>query len=329
MSFFSDHTDEYGDEDLHGTDSGGDDDSDSDASVSSFSSSELPDESFEPMPEHLTLPLELQQRILGQETSQFQLMWGTYRFVSRAWKEHVEFLAKTEWVTTGAFEYPGYMIRHPKDGKVFLCGFFEFLRLDGDTAVFQAECAREYHKNLVVACKATAPPDVQVCGFVHDVPIAGMEVEWKTLIITCPWRAIVGRVLAEELRVEAYRARTNRRMMTKVKRLRSGGMDKIGEALDLFAAHLHGAYAAVRKARLGRADKRGDERLKQARVAASWRLLAAGDESEEEEEEEDSDSNSSAERESDSDESSDEESGVYHLNLHHQSEDSDAYTPTQ
>ncbi|KAJ7512806.1 hypothetical protein B0H11DRAFT_1898087 [Mycena galericulata] len=253
--------------------------SESDGSISSFSESELPDSSFETMPEHLTLPLELQHNILSQETSQFAIMWGTYRFVCKAWKEHVEYLAKTEWVRTGAFSYEGYMIRDPEEGKVLLKGFFEFVRMDGDTAIFQDECAPEFHKAFVTACKATSPPDVEVCGIVHDVKIPGMSVHWKTLTITCPWRALVGRLLAEELRVDAYRARTNRVMMTKVKRLRSAGLEKVEEAVHLFAAHVHGAYEAVRKARLGRTDRRGDERLKHARVAASWRLMAREEES--------------------------------------------------
>jgi len=218
--------------------------------------------------------------------------------------------------------------RNEDEGKVFLSGFFEFLRMDGDTAVFQDECAPEYHKSFVRACKATSPPDVEICGFVHDVEIPDMSVDWKTLTITCPWRALVGRVLAEELRVEAYRAHTNRVMMSKVKRLRSDGFDKLEAAIHLFAAHVHGAYEAVRKARLGRTDKRGDERLKQARVAASWRLLAREENSGSEEGSEESEENEESEESKESDESDDsseesenedssesEESGVYRLNL--------------
>ncbi|KAJ7473471.1 hypothetical protein FB451DRAFT_1558680 [Mycena latifolia] len=251
--------------------------SDSGGSISSYSESENPNRTFDPMPEHLVLPLELHRLVLDLESSQFQLMWGTYRFVCKAWKEHIEYLARTEWIRTAAFDYPGYMTRDTRGNKVCLDGFFEFRRMDDDTAVFDTTCAKKYHKAMVKACKATAPPDVQVCGLVHDVPIPEMVVDWDALTITCPWRALVVRVLAEELRVDAYRARENKAMMTQVKRLPGGTMERIEAAIRLFATHVHGAYEAVRKERLGRVDKDGDERLKQARVAASYRMFAVDD----------------------------------------------------
>ncbi|KAJ7080925.1 hypothetical protein B0H15DRAFT_890496 [Mycena belliarum] len=260
--------------------------SDHEGSISSYSESENPDRSFDPMPSHLALPPELHRLVLSQESTQFQLMWGTYRFVCKAWKEHIEYLARTEWIQTAAFDYPGYMIRDAEENKVFLSGFFEFRRMDGDTAVFDTSCAPEYHKRLVQACKRTAPPDVQVCGFVHDVPITGMTVDWDALTLSCPWRAVVARVLSEELHVEAYRARTNKAMMTEVKRMRADPMFNLEAAFRLFGAHVHGAYEAVRKERLGRTDKAGDERLKHARVAASYRLLERDESSGEEEENE-------------------------------------------
>ncbi|KAJ7777381.1 hypothetical protein B0H16DRAFT_956009 [Mycena metata] len=257
-------------------------------SISEYSESEQPDRYFDPMPEHLVLPLELQSRILSLESSQFQLLWGTYRFVCKAWKEYIEHLAKTRWVRTGAFLYAGYMTRDAEENKVFLSGSFTFNRMEDDTVFFTDKCADKYRTAFIKACKATSPPDVELCGFVHDVEIPGMSVDWTTLTITCHWRSLVGRLFAEELRVEAHRHRTNKEMMTKVKRMPGDGMSKIEAAVRLFGKHVHGAYESVRRKRLGYTDKRGDERLKQARVAASWRLLEE-EEDEDVEEEEDED----------------------------------------
>ncbi|KAJ6460724.1 hypothetical protein DFH09DRAFT_1229804 [Mycena vulgaris] len=260
-------SEEYGSED---------EGSESDGSISSYSESEMPGRTFEPMPDHLVLPPELHRLVLSLESSQFQLMWGTYRFVSKAWKEHIEHLARTQWVRNATFSYRGYMIRDAEENKVFLNGCFEFRRMEGETAVFDMTCAEKYHKELVKACKGTSPPDVEVCGFVHDVPIPDMVIDWDALTLTCPWRTLVGRVLAEELRVEAYRARAHKALMTKVKRLPGDPMARVMAALELYGAHVHDAYEAVRKERLGRTDKRGDERLKEARVVASYRLLEQG-----------------------------------------------------
>ncbi|KAJ7156878.1 hypothetical protein C8R43DRAFT_407166 [Mycena crocata] len=269
--------------------------SDSDNSISSYSESERPDRTFEPMPEHLTLPNEVQCLILSSENSQFQLLWGTYRFVCKAWKAHIESLAERQWVRTGAFAYRGYMTRDSEENKVFLSGFFTFQRLEGDTAVFaDTECVDKYRKSLIKACKATAPPDVQVCGFVHDIEIPDMSVDWPALTITCPWRMFVGRILAEELRVEAYRAQRHKAMMTKVKRMPGDGLEKFQAALKLFGSHVHSSYEAVRKARIGYTDRDGDERLKHARVAAGWRLL---DEEREKDEDKDKDEEDSGEEE--------------------------------
>jgi hypothetical protein len=114
-----------------------DDGSDAEDAGSEYSGSESEseqpqaDRTFDPMPAHLTLPLELQSRILFLQDSQLQSVWGTYRFgayaffssffrarlsiimpVCRAWKEYIEHLAKTRWVRTGAFLYAGYMTVH-------------------------------------------------------------------------------------------------------------------------------------------------------------------------------------------------------------------------
>ncbi|KAJ6581061.1 hypothetical protein B0H19DRAFT_1113481 [Mycena capillaripes] len=289
---------EYEDEESGSEDAGSD--SEYDGSISSYSESEQPDRFFDPMPEHLTLPLELQFRILSLESSQFQLTWGTYRFVCSAWKEHIEYLSKKEWVRTGAFHYPGYMWRDAEGDKVYLGGCFSFERMDGDTAVFaDTGCADEYRKAYVKACKATSPPDVELCGFVHDVPIPGMAVDWDTLTITCPWRALVGRLFAEELRVVAYRAERNKAMMTAVKRMPGDGLEKFEAAFHLFAAHVHGAYEAVRRARLGYIDTAGDERLKMERVAASWREIEDESEAEGNEERDSAENEESEEEEND------------------------------
>ncbi|KAJ7230631.1 hypothetical protein GGX14DRAFT_411574 [Mycena pura] len=249
-----------------------DDGSESDGSISSYSDSEQPNRTFDSMPERLTLALELQRLVLSLETSQFQCTWGTYRFVCKAWKEYIMHLARTQWVRTAAFAYSGYMIRDAEYNKVFLSGFFSFKCMDGDTAVFRDECVEEHRVAFVKACKSTAPPDVEVCGFVHDVDIPSMSVDWDTLTITCPWRALVGRVLAEELRVEAYGAAKFKNLMTKVKRMRGNELERFTAALYLYAEHHHDSYESVRRERLGYADKEGDERLKHARVAASYRL---------------------------------------------------------
>ncbi|KAJ7513301.1 hypothetical protein B0H11DRAFT_1843736 [Mycena galericulata] len=259
----------------------GDFESDDDASsVSSFNENDMPSRSFDPMPAHLTLPVELHRVILSCETNRYHEPWGTYRFVCKTWKEHIEFLAKTEWIRDASFTYPGEMIWDPTVGKVSLSGDFTFQRLDGDLAVFRIlECAPEFKKDLIKACKRTSPPDVEIGDIVHDVEIPDMSVDWDNLTLTCPWRSVIGRVLAEELRVEAHRKLSHHAMMTTAKLARRrapGGQVDMNTMLDmfkLFANKSLDAYAAVRTARRGGADKKGDERLKMARHVASMRDL--------------------------------------------------------
>ncbi|KAF7357005.1 hypothetical protein MVEN_01037100 [Mycena venus] len=261
------------------------------------------------MPEHLVLPQELQCMIISLHSKEFLLLWGTYRAVCKAWREHVEYIAKTKWVHTGAFLYAGYMARDADQNKVFLSGSFNFQRIEGDNGVFtDTDCADKYRKAYVKACKATSPPDAELCGFVHDVKIPGMSVDWDTLTITCPWRALVDGVLAEELRVEAYRKTRFKALMTQVKRMPGDGLAKFQASLKLFGAHVHGAYEAVRKARLGYTDREGDERLKQGRVAASYRALEHEepeneDEEDEQENEDDEEDEEEVEEEDEEDES--------------------------
>lgn len=103
-----------------------------------------------------------------------------------------------------------------------------------------------------------------------------MVVDWDTLTITCPWRALVGRVLAEELKVVAHRARTLKTLLTKGKRLQRAGadiIDCIEPIAHMFAEHVSDAYSAVRTARRGHRDVAGDKRLQSARVMADMKLL--------------------------------------------------------
>ncbi|KAJ6593057.1 hypothetical protein B0H19DRAFT_12044 [Mycena capillaripes] len=236
----------------------------------------MPDRSFAPMPERLTLPAELHRVVLSCETDRYHYMWGTYRFVCKAWKEHVEFLAKTEWIREASFNYSGEMIWDPTVGKVFLNGDFTLQRFEGDVAIFQIlDCAPEFKKPLISVCKRTAPPDIQVGSIVHDVEIPEMSVDWDTLTIACPWRPLIARLMAEELRVEAHRELSHRAMMSAAKRARhaaAGGEVDMGTMMRLFQMFANKgleAYVAVRVARTGRADKEGDERLKLVRSAAS------------------------------------------------------------
>ncbi|KAF8172220.1 hypothetical protein K438DRAFT_1981669 [Mycena galopus ATCC 62051] len=232
------------------------------------------------MPEHLVLPPELHRLVLACETELYHDAWGTYRLVCKAWKEHVEFLAKTEWIWDATFHYPGEMMRVPGHGKVFFNGDFSFQRLEGDSAIFQVvDCAAEFKKQLIEICKRSPPPDVEIGDIVDDVEISEMSVDWDTLTITCPWRPLVGRLMAEELRVQAYRHQSNREMMTAAKRVRHAapggevGLDVMMNFMEMFADKWLEAYVAVRTARHGRSDRRGDERLKLARQAASMRDL--------------------------------------------------------
>ncbi|KAJ6480549.1 hypothetical protein C8R47DRAFT_1074290 [Mycena vitilis] len=272
--------DEHEDEDEEfQNESEGSYESDEDASsVSSFSESDMPNGSFAPMPARLTLPAELHRTVLALETRGYHEMWGTYRFVSKAWKESVEFLAKTEWIKDARFVYPGETIWDPKVGKVFLEGEFTFQRFDGEIAVFQMlDCAEEFKRPLIRLCKLTAFPDVQVGDIVHDVEITGMSVDWDTLTITCPWRELIGRLMAEELRVAAHRKRAAHEMMSAAKRARRAAPDgevdmgTIMELFGMFAGKTTDAYVAVRTARHGVGDRQGDERLKMARQAAAMR----------------------------------------------------------
>ncbi|KAF7365956.1 hypothetical protein MVEN_00471000 [Mycena venus] len=250
------------------------DDSEAASSVSSWSESESPDPSFASMPEDLILPVELHRRIL-YSSDRYEDLWGTYRLVCKAWKEDVERLAKKEWIRKTTFNYPGGTMWDPKIGKVVLNGDFTFQRLDGDVAIFAiTDCDDEYRKPLIRACKRVGPPDVYVDEIIHDVPIPGMSVDWDTLTLTCHWRTVIARVLAEELRVEAHRWRNHKKMMTLAKRARArcGGdvdMDTFSEMLGVFGQHYLDAYVQVRKERLGRTDRKGDERLKMARFIAS------------------------------------------------------------
>ncbi|KAJ7176246.1 hypothetical protein C8R43DRAFT_975282 [Mycena crocata] len=234
-------------------------------SVSSFSESELPDKSFRPMPDRLTLPSELQQLVLSCEDSYYEGLWGDYCLVCKAWKEWVEHIAKTEWLPLTSFHCP-----------VSITATFMFHELEGDVAVFRFHYDGKHRERLIDACERAPAPDVYVDALVHDVEIPDMSVDWDTLTLTCPWRNVIGRVLAEELRVVAYRAMSHKDMMTAAKRMRHacGGdvdMENFGKMIELFGENYMAAYPAVRKARLGRTDERGDERLKMARYYSSMR----------------------------------------------------------
>ncbi|KAJ6480531.1 hypothetical protein C8R47DRAFT_1197987 [Mycena vitilis] len=262
-------------EDLHDGSEGNNDSDDDASTVSSFRDSELADRSFAPMPERLALPLELQRAVLSFEDTWYQEMWGTYRFVCKAWKESVEFLAKTEWLREAGFDYPGDMW-DATDERTRMGGYFEFQRLEGELAVFQIlDCSEEDKESLIEACERIRTPDVEVGGIVHDVEIPGISVDWDTLTIICPWRVLIGRVMAEELRVEAHRQLSQHAMMGAAKRARRtapGGevdMDTMMDMFKMFANNMLDAYVAVRTERRGRADPRGDERLKKARFVAS------------------------------------------------------------
>ncbi|KAK7045157.1 hypothetical protein R3P38DRAFT_188964 [Favolaschia claudopus] len=255
-------------------DDGEDDDSDAASSVSST----IPRSTLAPMPEHLTLPVELHRRIIGHSnSSSYHEIWGTSRLVSKGWKSDVEHLAKMHWIRESSFEYPGEMIWDQKIGKVFLNGDFSFQRLEGDIAHYAiTDCAPEFRKALVRVCKTSrAPPDVQVGEIVHDVEIPGMQVDWDTLTLTCPWRPLIARLMAEELRVEAQRATgyTDLWKFAKTAKKRNGGesadMESIGQMLKMFGNNFKDAYVAVRRKRMGYADKEGDERLKSKRFVAS------------------------------------------------------------
>ncbi|KAJ7486765.1 hypothetical protein FB451DRAFT_1168164 [Mycena latifolia] len=247
------------------------------SSCSSWSESETPEASFDAMPARLTLPLELQRLVLSYDISEYHEMWGTHRLVCKAWKEQVEFLARTEWIRETTFDYPGDTIWDPEHGKVYLNGDFTFQRLEGELAVFQIMgCAPEFREALVDVCQDWPVPDVEVGETVHDVEIDGMVIDWDTLTLTCGWRTVIGRVLAEELRVDAHRARSHAEMMTAAKRMRHKcgadvGVDNLVKMMRVFAANYLAAYVAVRRARLGRADKPGEKRLKMARHMASFR----------------------------------------------------------
>ncbi|KAJ6535709.1 hypothetical protein B0H19DRAFT_1080164 [Mycena capillaripes] len=179
----------------------------------------------------------------------------------------------------------------PTVGKVLLSGDFGFTRLEDDTAIFQLlDCAPEFKDPLIDTCKRTAPPDVTFGNIVHDVETPELCADWPALTLTCPWRALIGRVLAEELRVDAYRARVHPAMMTAAKRARrraeaAGGevdMATMMRMLDMSADASRGAYVAVRSARRGRADRVGDERLETARQVAAMRAYDDDDDDEEE-----------------------------------------------
>ncbi|KAJ7636189.1 hypothetical protein FB45DRAFT_1055678 [Roridomyces roridus] len=255
-----------------------DDAGDDASSVSSFSESELPgNRSIAPMPEHLTLPTELQRLILSFER-EYQKAWGTYRLVSKTWKEHVECLAKTEWVRETFIDYPGETIWDPEIGKVHLSGEFAFDSLDGDTAVFKIkDCAPQFKDALIEICEQIDDsPAIEIGEIVHDVQIPEMSVDWPTLTLTCPWRPLIGRIIAEELRVDVIRAASRHETMNTMKKLkRKGdvGMDAMFGMLKSIAGGTASAYDTVRAQRLGYTDKEGDERLRDARKAISMRQL--------------------------------------------------------
>ncbi|KAJ7020664.1 hypothetical protein C8F04DRAFT_973990 [Mycena alexandri] len=223
------------------------------------------------MPENLALPVELHRQILHSDGLRYEDLWGSCRSVCQTWKADVEHLAKTQWLQRDHWD--------PEFGKVVLNGDFTFQRLDDDTAVFRiTDCAPEFRKPLIKACKRSGPPDVHVDEIVHDVPIDGMSVDWDALTLTCPWRAVIGRVLAEELRVDARRGRSHKKMMTLAKRARArcGGdvdMDTFSGMLEVFGKNYLDAYVVVRRERLGRDDPEGDERLKMARFVAGFQRM--------------------------------------------------------
>ncbi|KAJ7642366.1 hypothetical protein DFH06DRAFT_1214602 [Mycena polygramma] len=254
---------------------------DSDASlatVSSYNESDnpRPDVPFSPMPAHLALPLKLQYLILSEEDTAHDLMWGSYRLVCKAWKERVEHLAKSQWVPDSCITYLASVKRAPGESRIY--GAFTFQRFaDDETAIFAilhtpSDCVEP----LIKACKAATPPEVEVYYIVHDVEIPGMVVDWDTLTLTCPWRSLIACVLAEELKVRAHRSANLKTLLSKGKRLQRSGADLLSSIeliAHMFAEHVGNAYSAVRTARRGVRDKKGDKRLHEARLQAEHKWL--------------------------------------------------------
>ncbi|KAF7372667.1 hypothetical protein MVEN_00130000 [Mycena venus] len=232
--------------------------------------------SIESMPQDLVLPIELHWRVL-YSSDRYQNLWGTYRLVCKAWKEEVERLAKKEWIREVTFSYPVGVTVHPPNGTVVLDGDFTFQHLDGDLAVFAfIDCDDEYRKPIIEAYKGIGSPDVYFDEIVHDVPIPGMSVDWDALTLTCNWSTVIASVLAEELHVEAYGRRSVKKLETLLRRARARCGGEVDDAtlhkmIAIFALWYEEAYDEVRKKRLGRTDRNGDERLKKARsMALRW-----------------------------------------------------------
>ncbi|KAF7372668.1 hypothetical protein MVEN_00130100 [Mycena venus] len=211
------------------------------------------------MPQDLVLPIELHWRVL-YSTDRYQDLWGTYRLVCKAWKEEVERLAKKEWIRKAAFSYPGGVMWHPTKGEVVLTSDFTFQELDGDLAVFAPiDCNDDEYRKP--SCFGS--PDVYLDVMVHDVWIPGISIDLGTYTLSCSWRTLIARVLAEELHVEAYHRRSARNARTLLRRVRAWCGGEVDEAIR--GLSYQEAYDKVRKERLGRTDRTGDKRLKKAR----------------------------------------------------------------
>ncbi|KAF8186063.1 hypothetical protein K438DRAFT_2019836 [Mycena galopus ATCC 62051] len=159
----------------------------------------------------------------------------------------------------------------PKIGKAFLSGGFTFQCLDGEFAIFQTLCAPELQKDLVEICKRHSPPDVTEGEIVHNVEIPEMSVDWDTLTLTCPWRSLIGRVMTEELRVEALQEQSNRETMTAAKRARQAA-DSAGEAVSMDAMmELFKMFARKGRRYMSRYAPRGaGERIQTATIYQSY-----------------------------------------------------------
>ncbi|KAK7045156.1 hypothetical protein R3P38DRAFT_2882832 [Favolaschia claudopus] len=209
-------------------------------SASFWSESERADRSFAPMPERLALPLEL-HRLIIYHSNEFEDMWGNWRLVCAFWRDEVEHLAKTEWIRQVDFRY--------NLGK--LNGNFHFQRLEEDEAIFAAyKRAMSYHSSLTNAMRRCGPPAVKLGFIIHDIPTPELSFDYVNLTLTCPWRAVIRRVLGEELRVQAQCA------------------------VDDSGKNYEDACVVVRRERMGRADRRGDEWLKAERFAELCRSMS-------------------------------------------------------
>ncbi|KAL8276224.1 hypothetical protein RQP46_011385 [Phenoliferia psychrophenolica] len=245
---------------------------------------------LEPLVERLIPPPEVVINILSLMGRRFETqsdqdrewLWLDGRLISRTWKDWIEKRAREEWMASARFTSDGGMIR-VAGNKVIVSSTLDFSHFEGDDlAVFeQKDVPEEYLRLTQRHLNGVKVMDAHFGGYIHDLPITGLQRSTTALRLTVPYRNLLSQLCSEERTSNTHfetKTLPGIKDWTTASRIAidNGEMDIMEQMMDLMDKFGNGrfdAYVQVRKLRRGRSDPEGDERLKMLRYAQGFEGL--------------------------------------------------------